>query len=642
MSGLGQAGSHGVRLRLLCGVLRRHLASLPGELLGLGDGPHLLLPADATTANLGGVRMLEGSADRTRGAGVQRRRQLRDHAVHPGLTEGDRAPARIHHAAIGDEQRRGQIRHGSSGSGQGGGIRDRGPQNVDMVLLLGESPFGPPGLPNCSQESGPVDGHGHQIVLAATFLLDQPGPVPRRLPRGGLLGVGRIPHLTQSVKSADAGAPVLQRPLELWLGRGRREIQHSQGGSGVLLGLAALLSVGVASVDLGQQGSHLGGPDGGGEVEAQHPDLRAHRGKGFLSAERRQPSTLTILERPGLRGGRLGLVESRQPADDVLGGRLVQCRGECQQSLRPGRIGLHGKRIVGAAHRRLVRSSVGLHTGRLSQPCGQHAKICPRAVDRRHGRATLLGQPGFGTAETIGAEQPLQHCPPLLGRGSKESREVVLRQQDHLKELLRGHAHELGDLPGTLIYSRAEGGPAAVASFFEHHPGRLSGGADPPALRSWLIGDPRDAQPTTDEGDLQPDDGPRVRRRVIRPEPRTGRPSLPGHPPVEREAEPVEQRGLAGTGVAVQEKEPAAGKSVQVEHDGPGKRTESGELQAVGTHQATCSVVARGGHSCSSRRPASSALYTSVRSPAVGGVPRTCSTNSAAMAASSSPRSRVR
>src|SRR5690606_6966458 len=62
------------------------------------------------------------------------------------------------------------------------------------------------------------------------------------------------------------------------------------------------------------------------------------------------------------------------------------------------------------------------------------------------GGSPAVGEPLFGDTETAGVEQPFQQLLALVVLGAQEAREIALRQQDHLEELVGAHPEQPHDL----------------------------------------------------------------------------------------------------------------------------------------------------------------------------------------------------
>ena len=68
--------------------------------------------------------------------------------------------------------------------------------------------------------------------------------------------------------------------------------------------------------------------------------------------------------------------------------------------------------------------------------------------------------------EAAGVEEAAQQLRPVLGVGAQEAREVALRQQHHLAELLPAHAEQLADLLADLLVGAAEALPVAAPASY--------------------------------------------------------------------------------------------------------------------------------------------------------------------------------
>ena len=101
------------------------------------------------------------------------------------------------------------------------------------------------------------------------------------------------------------------------------------------------------------------------------------------------------------------------------------------------------------------------------------------------------------------------------------------------------------------------------------------------------------------------------------------------HHPVEREADGVEQAGLARAGGPVQQEEPVLGQGVEVDVDPVGERPERLDRDPVQPHAST-----------SSRRTCSSAARSRSRSAGDAGRPRTSARKAQQTSSSSRPATR--
>src|SRR5690606_28838212 len=98
-----------------------------------------------------------------------------------------------------------------------------------------------------------------------------------------------------------------------------------------------------------------------------------------------------------------------------------------------------------------------------------------RARQRVLGRSTPLIEPRLHVLEPLGAEQAAQQRLPLLAVSEQEAGEPVLRQQDHLQELLPAELEDLVQLVSRLAFLGGECDPAVIAERVEAYAGRLLG-----------------------------------------------------------------------------------------------------------------------------------------------------------------------
>jgi hypothetical protein len=96
---------------------------------------------------------------------------------------------------------------------------------------------------------------------------------------------------------------------------------------------------------------------------------------------------------------------------------------------------------LGQPDRRLDRAA-GRGAGLLG-PGQQHGTVMPGLHHLAPQCGPLLAQPVLHGREPVGAEQLLQQRAPDLGICAQECRELALRQQDQLGELVRAHPEHL-------------------------------------------------------------------------------------------------------------------------------------------------------------------------------------------------------
>ena len=123
--------------------------------------------------------------------------------------------------------------------------------------------------------------------------------------------------------------------------------------------------------------------------------------------------------------------------------------------------------------------------------------------------ASLFGEPVLDGGEAAGVEEPAEELAAGLGVGAQEAREVALRQQHDLAELVAAHAEELGELLADLLVGAAQRLPLACRRVVLAQPALGLARSWTPCRASW-------AAAARAGGDLQPPPG----RRSVRAGPR--------------------------------------------------------------------------------------------------------------------------
>ena len=178
-----------------------------------------------------------------------------------------------------------------------------------------------------------------------------------------------------------------------------------------------------------------------------------------------------------------------------------------------------------------------------------------------------VGEPALHPSEPAGVEQPLEQLLALVGPGAQEPGELALRQQHHLEELVGVHPEQVGDDHRDLGDAvGAAGRPAGrrIADPAQRR-GRLrDGGAAPPRLGPLVPRRAGDPQPLLGDRELQGHPGLGVRGGTVAAQPAGFLPG-PRHGAEQRERDRIQQRRLAGAGVAVQQEQPVGGERVEVD-----------------------------------------------------------------------------
>ena len=334
----------------------------------------------------------------------------------------------------------------------------------------------------------------------------------------------------------------------------------------------------------------------------------------------------------------------------MAGSALGRLSPRGQGLLRLGAGGAGRSARVGGAH----ELGVGAHAeagdplggavelgGRLAGHLGhlreQLAHALGGALQLRPRGLAAIRQPVLDAREAIGAEEPFEHGLPLAAVGAQESRELALRQQHDLAELVARHAEQVVQFVLRLVRSRGEREPLAGRGIELLHGAGVALSRQPLAaqLRALLRRAAHDPQPPLAQRHLQLDLGARPGVRMVAAQPRIPR-SRARHLAIQSERHGVQERRLAGAGVAVQQEEAGLAERVEVDLLAAGERLEGGEAQAVEPHGAgACAQAAS-----SATRRAVSASRSSASSSSSASRPRVSATKRCTSSSSSNPRRR--
>ena len=199
-----------------------------------------------------------------------------------------------------------------------------------------------------------------------------------------------------------------------------------------------------------------------------------------------------------------------------------------------------------------------------------------------------LAQPALGAVEAAGLEDLLEQGVALLRTGAEEGLEPSLREHRDLAELGERHADQAGDEVTGLVEPGAERVPQVVAvvgraPLRDDDAGLLGGGAGAALLGPGPRGRPVDAEPAPGQRRLEHHAWGDVVGRVVGAQPlRCG--TVTGHVAVEREADRVEDAGLARARGPAEEEETRVGEGVEVDRDRVGERAEADHLEVVQPH----------------------------------------------------------
>ena len=621
------------RGRLLRGDPRLQLGQLARRVLGEQPRTFLVVAGDALAAALVGVGVRRRTAHLAGCAVLEPAGQLGDHRHQAGLPQLALLLAQRHQRLPRQQALLVQPPQAALGVKQVLGVAEGGRQQQQPGLRLGQSGSRGPGPVDGLGGGGPTVGQQRQRGGEP----GQPGGGVVRLRRGPdrqvLLGGQRRGHVTQRVQQAGPPSRGLGGRDQ---GGGGGIDSHpgrcEQGPGGRLPGRRGQV-VGLARGGLVEHGSLLGRAGRGGELGFEAAMAGLESGHGLRGSQRRPP--------PRLQVGAPSLVLRRQPQPIALdrgGSRRRRRGGEVglglgEQPRPPARVQVAAAHVTAArvaATRRRVTDP-----GRLAQPGGQHVQLVPGRGHRCGGGDPPGHQPVLNGLEALRREQPLQQLPPLAAVGPQELRELPLRQQHHLEELVGAHAQQGVELGGGLVDAGRDRDPPTRAQLLEVDARLLGGRAGAAGLGPLLRRAARDPPAPAPEGHLQLDLGAHPGVGVVGPQP-TGLAAHPRHPAVQREAQTVEQGGLPGSRRAVQQEQPAAGQRVEVDLDRTGERAEGLQPQAVRPHPEAAARRPASSACCSRARSASSAAPAGEVDPPA----RTCRTNS--MATSRSSRSATR
>ena len=228
--------------------------------------------------------------------------------------------------------------------------------------------------------------------------------------------------------------------------------------------------------------------------------------------------------------------------------------------------------------------------------------------------------------EPAGAEEGAQQRLPLVAGRQEEPRELVLREQDHLLELLRPEPEHLAEGDADIARLRGAPDPHPVDLLLEHGARDLGGEPATALGRPVVLGRPCHAPPRVADRELEPHLGRVGERAVVAAQPLLTA-VVARHRAVQREADPVEDARLAGAGAPRDEEHSVVAEGVEIDALSLAEWAEPGELERVQSH-ATASARTRS--SSTSRRMSASCSLT----PSPGRTwPRNASTSSASVRA---------
>ena len=199
--------------------------------------------------------------------------------------------------------------------------------------------------------------------------------------------------------------------------------------------------------------------------------------------------------------------------------------------------------------------------------------------------AAVVGHPVLDAREPVGVEKPLQHVVTLLRRRVQEPLELALRQHRHLLELARLHAdqvrHQLADLGRAM----AEQVLAVRPHLGDGGLGLLGRGAVAAAFGPRPLGSTAYDETSLAHAEVEHHLGARIVGGVLRLQ---GLDAAHARDlAVEREADRVEDAGLAGAGRPGEQEQAGVVERVEVDVLGAGERSERGDGQGMQPHGVT-------------------------------------------------------
>ncbi|KXZ58648.1 hypothetical protein Mlaev_02474 [Microbacterium laevaniformans] len=218
--------------------------------------------------------------------------------------------------------------------------------------------------------------------------------------------------------------------------------------------------------------------------------------------------------------------------------------------------------------------------------------------------------------ESTRTEERAQQALALLTGGEQKPRELVLRQKDHLLELLRVQTEDLAESLADRARFRRAPDPSSLDQLLQLRPRRLRRQSAPALGGAVVFRRPRHAPASHADGELQSHLGRVGEIRVVAAQ--TLLPAVvAGHAAIQGEADPVENARFAGAGTPGDQEESVGIERVEVDDLRVTEGPEAGELQTVELH-ANASTTTR----------SSSTSRSTSRSRSVSPSPsRTCDRN---------------
>ena len=188
----------------------------------------------------------------------------------------------------------------------------------------------------------------------------------------------------------------------------------------------------------------------------------------------------------------------------------------------------------------------------------------------------------------LGAEQLGQQRPPLVVVGAQEPRELALRQQHDLGELVAGQAEVVGEHLADLVLACGSADPAPALEALEVHLRALEGRALATSFGTRVLRRASDALANAPQRELQRHLGLDADGSEMRVQPSPS-PALAGA--VERKGDRIEHRRLPRAGGPVEQEQPARAERFEVDALLAGERAERAQPQPMQPHAVSASPV---------------------------------------------------
>ena len=244
------------------------------------------------------------------------------------------------------------------------------------------------------------------------------------------------------------------------------------------------------------------------------------------------------------------------------------------------------------------------------------AHLLPRGVEAPLRFAAPCVEVALVLLESARAEERAQERLPLLSRREEEPGELVLREQDHLLELLSSEPEHLAEGEADIARLSGAPDPHAVDELLELGAGGFGGEASTALRGTVVLGSARDPPTRVADGELEAHLGRVGEEAVVAAPSRLGT-LVARHAAVQSEAHPVENARLACARAPRDEEDAVAVERVEVDALRLTERSEPGQLERVELHVATGAARrATSSRSARSRAPRTSRTSSASRSDA--------------------------